>query len=341
MISFSLNIVYSETFPKEYFNGNWDAKGYSCNRNTPPTETMEGKIEGNNFILYKVIGDDCVTSGNETFRGTMPSEEKFETGKFYPNRFVVGNKWRPNSGHRNNKLKIKDINTFVSWGITYTRNPKITTFTPAPPVVPVATPPVVPVAVPAVVPVAVPAVVPVPPVAPAQPVASHYVYYYTNYFLGNWNGIGYTCDASTPHVQTVHIRYQNGNFYAHKLIGDNCVKAGQLSFDGKLPQTIWQGESIPVNFVIGSPEHPSAQKTPNTIRIIDLNTFQIGTRFFYRVMGANNAPSNGAYINMNPLIGHSLYPGPGYIKLNPKTNMRAPVRRFVVVEEQTNKPGNC
>merc|ERR1712032_1574895 len=36
---------------------------------------------------------------------------------------------------------------------------------------------------------------------------------------------------------------------------------------------------------------------------------------------------------------HSAYPGPGFIKMNPKKNMRSPVRRFVIVEEETNKPG--
>merc|ERR1712032_1518170 len=31
------------------------------------------------------------------------------------------------------------------------------------------------------------------------------VYYYYNYFLGNWNGLGYTCDAKTPQIEVVNI----------------------------------------------------------------------------------------------------------------------------------------
>ena len=245
-------------------------------------------------------------------------------------------------------MTIRDINVFVSWGITYTRNPKITSFAPPAPVAPVA--PVVPVApvapvAPAPLPIAPAPVAPAPlPIAPAPvaPAAGPYVYYYTNYFLGNWNGLGYTCDALTPQIETVNIRYDNGNFHAYKILGDNCVKTGQLSFNGALPTTLWQGANIPVNFVVGSPEHPSSSQVPNTVHIVDLNTLQIGTHTYYRVMGGENtAPANGAYINMSPLVGHSEYPGPGYIKLNPKTNLRAPVRRFVVVEEETNKPATC
>jgi len=45
---------------------------------------------------------------------------------------------------------------------------------------------------------------------------------------------------------------------------------------------------------------------------------------------------------MKPMIGKGgSYPGPAYVKLNPKSNIRHPVRRFVIVEESTDRPGNC
>lgn len=318
---------------------------------------MEGKIEGDQVILTKIIGDDCVTSGYETFR-TKLENDGYDTGKKYTNKFVVGNPANPNSDHVSDHIIIKDINLFVSWGMNYYRNPKITSFAPPAPVAPAlpvlpAPAPLLIAPAPAPLPIApapaplviAPAPAPAPLViapAPVAPAAGPYVYYYTNYFLGNWNGLGYTCDALTPQIETVNIRYDNGNFHAYKILGDNCVKTGQLSFNGALPTTLWQGANIPVNFVVGSPEHPSSSQVPNTVHIVDLNTFQIGTHTYYRVMGGEHtAPANGAYINMSPLVGHSAYPGPGYVKLNPKTNLRAPVRRFVVVEEETNKPATC
>jgi hypothetical protein len=75
------------------------------------------------------------------------------------------------------------------------------------------------------------------------------------------------------------------------------------------------------------------------VQIIDLNTFTIGGHTYYRIL-APNFRADGVYINMTNMIG-AVYPGPGFIKLNPKRNMRSPVRRFVIVEEETNKPGNC
>merc|ERR1711934_1141094 len=90
---------------------------------------------------------------------------------------------------------------------------------------------------------------PVPRPVPVQ----RQVYYYYNYFLGNWNGLGYTCDAKTPQIEVVNIRYSRGNLYAMKLLGDNCVPRGKLSFEGRIPRRLWQGMRFPVKFVVGSP----------------------------------------------------------------------------------------
>merc|ERR1712151_1376596 len=182
---------------------------------------------------------------------------------------------------------------------------------------------------------------PKPKPAPRPVPVQRQVYYYYNYFLGNWNGLGYTCDAKTPQIEVVNIRYSRGSLYAMKLLGDNCVPARKLSFEGRIPSRLWQGMRFPVKFVIGSPKYPASRQVPNFIQILDLNTFRVGRHTFYRVMGPGSASPHGVYINMTPIIGKSLYPGPGYVKLNPRRNMRSPVRRFVIVEESTDKPGNC
>jgi hypothetical protein len=333
-----------QNFPANYFVGHWKMLGYRCPGDNKPSESCDCHMQGKIVICVKVIGDYCVTSGHETFRsGNLPAQLK--TGQNMSITYVVGNRRRPNSGHWRNAMKIVDQNKFVSQNRIYIRDPPIVP-KPVAPVAPVAPVPVAPVVVPVapvVVPVApvvvpvAPVVVPVAPVVPAQ----RLVYYYTNYFLGNWNGIGYVCDQHTPSIEVVNIRYYKGNLYATKLLGDNCVPAQKLSFEAPIPGKLWQGLNFPVKFVVGSPQHPSARQVPNTIRIIDLNTFQIGKHTFYRVMGPNSAHPHGVYLNMTPLIGHSAYPGPGYVKMNPKKNMRSPVRRFVIVEEETNKPGNC
>jgi len=303
----------------DYFNGNWRAKGYTCNRNTPKEETVKcEQLNDEKFKCTKTLGDDCVRTGDETFTGWYGRNRKdVVTGRSMSVVYRLGNASHPNSSSGGSNVKVIDDNTFRSgYGIMYYR------IAPTPPPAPVAPAPLV---------VAQPAAIP----------AQRLVYYYTNYFLGNWNVIGYTCDDHTPQVEVVNVRYQGGKLHAVKLLGDNCVRTNDLTFRGNLPQTLWQGLTFPVEFVIGSPEHPAAAMRPENIQIVDVNTFRIGTHTYYRVMGPNAAHPHGVYINMTPMIGNSKFAGPGYVKLNPRRNMRTPVRRFVIVEEETNKPGNC
>jgi hypothetical protein len=338
-------------FPENYFDGNWLMYGYGCNRNTPKVEKCKCHTEGNEFICIKTLGDDCVTTGNETFRGKTHNPHK--SGKNYSITYVVGNARRPNSGHWRNRLHIINNNEYRSQGRKYIRDtaqnekekPK-----PAPVPVepkPVPRPLITPIPRPLITPAPRPLITPAPrPVISTKPLfisppRQPMVYYYTNYFLGNWNGIGYVCDKETPAIEVVNIRYHKGRLYAVKLLGDNCVPRGKLSFEAPIPGKLWQGLKFGCLFVVGSPQHPAARQVNNNITIIDINTFKIGERTFYRSMGPGSAHPHGVYLNMTPLVGHSAYPGPGYVKLNPKKNMRSPVRRFVIVEEETNKPGNC
>ena len=327
------------TWPQNYFVGHWKMLGYRCPGNQKDKESCDCHMEGKIAICIKVIGDDCVTSGHETFRtrGNIPST--LTTGQRMNIRYVVGNRRKPQSGHWNNSMKIVDQNKFVSQNRIYIRETPVAPVAPVAPVVQVLPPVAIP--VPTIhVPTILPPTIVVPRPAPAIPF-QRMVYYYTNYFLGNWNGVGYTCDEHTPAIEVVNIRYANGRLYATKLLGDNCVPAQKLSFEAIIPGKLWQGLNFACNFVVGSPQHPAARQTANTIKIIDINTFEIGKHTFYRVMGPNAAHPHGVYINMTPLIGKGVYPGPGFIKMNPKKNMRSPVRRFVIVEEETNKPGNC
>merc|ERR1711957_351708 len=351
-----LDSEMTKTFPANYFLGNWKMLGYRCPGDQKASESCSCKMinTGNknradrmNVICTKIIGDYCVTSGHETFR-SRDLPDTLKSGKNMRIRYVVGNRRRPNSGHWNNAMHIVDQNTFVSQNRKYIRiaAPK--------PAVLIAPAPVAPVAV--ATPVAPVAHIlianrPAPttgggyiarPPAPVAPVpAQRVVYFYANYFLGNWNGVGYVCDQFTPSIEVVNIRYLKGNLYATKILGDTCVPAGKLSFQAPLPGRLYQGLAFGVKLVIGSPKNPAARQVPNTITIIDINTIELGKHTFYRVMGPNAAHPHGVYLNMTPIVGKGGYPGPNFIKMNPKRNMRSPVRRFVIVEEETNKPGNC
>merc|ERR1740139_1170868 len=347
----SLDSETGKDFPENYFVGNWKMLGYRCPGDNKPSESCSCKMidtgnkkraDHSEVICTKIIGDYCVTSGHETFRSrNLPAT--LSTGKNMRIRYVVGNRRRPNSGHWNNAMKIVDQNKFVSQNRIYIRIPD------PKPVAPVVVAPVAPVVVAPVAPVVIAPVpttgggyiVPRPaPVAPAVP-AQRVVYYYSNYFLGNWNGVGYVCDQFTPSIEVVNIRYLNGNLYATKILGDACVPAKKLSFEAPLPGRLFQGLAFPAKIVVGSPKNPAARQVPGTITIIDINTFELGKRTFYRVMGPNAAHPNGVYLNMTPIVGQGGYPGPNFIKMNPKKNMRTPVRKFVIVEEEINNTGNC
>jgi len=331
------------SFKQDYLVGDWLMYGYGCNRRTPKVEKCNCKMQGAVAICTKTLGDDCVTTGHETFR-TKNLPNKLFPGKNLSITYVVGNARRPNSGHWRNSMHIVNYHEFRSQKRRYVRiAPKPAVNPMVKPVAPTIKPIPAPGSIPIKIPIAIPSrPIPVPRPAPRPAVpAQRMVYYYSNYFLGNWNGVGYSCDAATPQIEVVNIRYYRGNLYATKLLGDNCVPAKKLSFEAPIPGRLWQGLSFGCKFVVGSPQHPAARQIPNSIKIIDLNTFEVGKHTFYRVMGPNAAHPHGVYLNMTPLVGHSAYPGPGFIKMNPKKNMRSPVRRFVIVEEETNKPGNC
>merc|ERR1712160_212112 len=378
-------------FPANYFVGDWLMYGLTCNKNTPKVEKCSCAMKEKIVICTKTLGDDCVTTGTETFRSSGDLPAQLQNGKKMKITYTVGSAKKPNSGKWRNAMKIINKNTFISGKRKYVRisppKPAVepttrpspnnllnilgsttTTTVKAPAkiepnnllkllgstttttttsgtkgtttvkaVEPTTRPSINSAKAPFFKPIA-PA--PVLPLAPTV-TAAKTVYYYANYFLGNWNVVGYVCDETTPAIEVVNIKYNKGNMYATKLLGDLCVPAKKLSFEAPIPGKLYQGLSFPVKFTVGSPKFPAAKQVPNTIRIKDMNTFEIPRHIFYRVIGPDAPKPHGVYINMKPIVGKGAYPGPNVIKLNPKTNMRSPVRRFVIVEESTRKPANC
>ena len=353
-----------KTFKADYFEGAWEMYGYGCDGKEPTPELMYCTDFDKNVICTKTKGDNCVTTGTETFRFVKPA--LVQTGKNIKLTYVVGNAKKPNSGHWKNHFEIDNLNKFHSGKRIYIRTPKradvpalptaskpefavniATPDTPEPILQAVGTGPLIDetkftkpeshiliVKKPFVKPIAQINV----KVPPTQ--AGPYIYYYQNYFVGHWNAVGYTCTKNTPKIEKIAITKAGVNMVATKLTGDECVPAGSKTFEFVLPAKLWRGQSIAnTKFQIGNPTVKTQKSEDLSVTIIDLNSFSIGVHTYYRIMGPA-FHADGVYINMQPLVG-GVYPGPGYIKLNPKHNMRAPVRRFVIIEEETNKPGNC
>merc|ERR1711934_1348256 len=160
-------------YQRSYFNGHWLMYGYGCNRRTPKVEKCKCRIAGNQFICTKTLGDDCVTTGHETFRGAL--HNVFIYRKSYPITYVVGNARRPNSGKWRNKLHIVSMTEFRSQRRRYVRDSAANRRdAPKPKPKPTPRP--------------LPRPTPKPTKRPIsiRPVpVQRQVYYYYNYFLGN------------------------------------------------------------------------------------------------------------------------------------------------------------
>lgn len=323
----------NQTFDNNYFAGNWLLYGYKCQEGKDPhPEKMHCVVANGEFHCKKTLGDACVKTGSETIFGKNPEHPK--VGDKIITTFIVGSVEKPSAGKWKHHVFIRSIDEFGSGPRKYVRDHKQNELdNPKPHVDPVD--PVDPVP-------PKPHVDPMPHLPePPKTQVHKFVYYWHGYFLGNWNAIGYTCDKNTPQIEVINITYDKNHLVAKKITGDACVPAGQISFHGVLPVKFWQGETFNINFWIGTTSHPHSKEVQREIVIIDLNTFKIGDHTFYRQMGPNSPHPHGIYINMTPMIGTSRYDGIGYIKVNPRRNMRFPVRRYVIIEEDTQKPGNC
>merc|ERR1740139_1900959 len=320
-------------FPANYFVGDWLMYGLTCNKNTPKVEKCSCAMKDKIVICTKTLGDDCVTTGTETFRSSGDLPAQLQNGKKMKITYTVGTAKKPNSGKWRNAMKIINKDTFISGKRKYVRisSPKpavepttrpspnnllnilgstttttvkapvkavepnnllnilgsttTTTVkapakiepnnllkllgstttttttsgtkgtTPVKAVEPTTRPSINSAKAPFFKPIA-PA--PVLPLAPTV-TAAKTVYYYANYFLGNWNVVGYVCDETTPAIEVVNIKYNKGNMYATKLTGDVCVPAKKLSFEAPIPGKLYQGLSFPIKFTVGSPKNACCQ----------------------------------------------------------------------------------
>merc|ERR1740139_1056710 len=235
-------------FPANYFVGDWLIYGLTCNKNTPKVEKCSCAMKEKIVICTKTLGDDCVTTGTETFRSSGDLPAQLQNGKKMKITYTVGSAKKPNSGKWRNAMKIINKDTFISGKRKYVRisppKPAVepttrpspnnllnilgsttTTTVKAPAkiepnnllkllgstttttttsgtkgtttvkaVEPTTRPSINSAKAPFFRPIA-PA--PVLPLAPTV-TAAKTVYYYANYFLGNWNVVGYVCDETTP-----------------------------------------------------------------------------------------------------------------------------------------------
>jgi len=90
-------------------SGRWEASGYQCPWGTFHTEVVEVAHEGEQIVAVKIIGDDCVPAGFETFRGRLPTGAS--VGAI---TWTVGQPRAPASGQVPGFLRVLDENRFVA-----------------------------------------------------------------------------------------------------------------------------------------------------------------------------------------------------------------------------------
>lgn len=103
--------------------------------------------------------------------------------------------------------------------------------------------------------------------------------YWRKMFVGTWRGNGYTCERGGL-TEEVQISVSGNSLVAKKITGDNCVPAGNITFQGTIPQSVSKGSSFSVTFKTGWPDRPACCSAENQVSIVDANTFTAwGIRF--------------------------------------------------------------
>lgn len=93
---------------------------------------------------------------------------------------------------------------------------------------------------------------------------------------GTWIAKGYRCERGGL-VEKIQISVQGNHLVAKKITGDNCVPAGNITFQGTLPDLPSEGSSFPVTFTVGNPSDPASGKTAGQLRIINANSLDTGS----------------------------------------------------------------
>jgi len=96
---------------------------------------------------------------------------------------------------------------------------------------------------------------------------------------GAWIGKGYSCEQGGLSEQ-VEITIKGNYLTAKKITGDNCVPAGNITFQGTLPDSLSEGSSFPVTFTVGSPTNPASGKSVQDLTVLNINSFSsYGVKF--------------------------------------------------------------
>ena len=89
--------------------GLWESRDYQCPWGVLHTELVEITHEGEKFVAIKVIGDECVPAGFESFTGRLPA--RASVGAI---SWTTGLPLSPASGRAAGFLKVVDENSFVA-----------------------------------------------------------------------------------------------------------------------------------------------------------------------------------------------------------------------------------
>ena len=109
------------------------------------------------------------------------------------------------------------------------------------------------------------------PIEPPQPTQLDEI----NSLCGIWYGIGYSCQGPIP-VEIILIEHINDLVKATKITGDNCVEAGQITWQGYYYQS-----PFIANLTLGSTSNPQSSIVQDLIYIHNDSTIttQIGLEF--------------------------------------------------------------
>ena len=96
-----------------------------------------------------------------------------------------------------------------------------------------------------------------------------------NSLCGIWYGLGYSCNGSIP-VEIIRIEHINDFVRATKITGDNCVEAGQITWQGYYYQSPFIAD-----LTLGSSINPQSTIIQDLIYIQNDSTIttQIGLEF--------------------------------------------------------------
>jgi hypothetical protein len=103
--------------------------------------------------------------------------------------------------------------------------------------------------------------------------------YWRKMFAGRWRSNGYTCETGEL-TEKVQISVSGNSLVAKKITGDNCVPAGNITFQGTIPESVSKGSSFSVTFKTGTSDRPACCSAEHQLSIVDANTFTAwGIRF--------------------------------------------------------------